>query len=104
MDALLDHPCQLNITTHEEQRSALHTATWAGHVHAVQRLSQLVPGLVRQRDQFGQTPLELAEHLLDHPHALQALADARAQSGGRCASAHELKEIVQVLEAVPSVH
>ena len=103
VDALLNHPCNLDKQTHEG-RPPLHTASWAGHVYAVQRLSQLEPRLVWQRDQFGQTPLELAEHLLDHPHALQALADARAQSGGRCASAHELKEIVQVFETLPSVH
>ena len=103
VDALLNHPCNLDKQTHEG-RSPLHTASWAGHVYAVQRLSQREPELVWQRDQFGQTPLELAEHLLDHPHALQALADARAQSGGRCASAHELKEIVQVFETLPSVH
>ena len=99
VDALLDHPCQLNITTHEEQRSALHTATWAGHVHAVKRLSQLAPALVRSRDVLGQTPLEMAEDLLEHPDKLQALAQERARSGKRCASVSELQEIVHVLEA-----
>ena len=99
VDALLDHPCQLNITTHEEQRSALHTATWAGHVHAVKRLSQLAPALVRSCDVLGQTPLEMAEDLLEHPDKLQALAQERARSGKRCASVSELQEIVHVLEA-----
>mgnify|MGYP000417321690 CR=1 FL=1 len=98
VDALLDHPCQLTITTHEK-RSALHTASWAGHVHAVKRLSQLAPALVRGRDVLGQTPLEMAEDLLEHPDKLQALAQERARSGKRCASVSELQEIVHVLEA-----
>ena len=98
MDALLDHPCQLTITTHEK-RSALHTASWAGHVHAVKRLSQLAPALVNERDIHGHTPLEMAEDLLEHPAHLQALSEERARSGGRCASKSELQEIVHVLEA-----
>ena len=98
VDALLDHPCQLTITTHEK-RSALHTASWAGHVYAVKRLSQLAPALVRGRDVLGQTPLEMAEDLLEHPDKLQALAQERARSGKRCASVSELQEIVHVLEA-----
>ena len=98
MDALLDHPCQLTITTHEK-RSALHTASWAGHVHAVKRLSQLAPALVNERDIHGHTPLEMAEDLLEHPEKLQALAKERARSGKRCATVSELTEIVQVLEA-----
>lgn len=97
VDALLDHPCQLAITTHEK-RSALHTASWAGHVHAVKRLSQLAPELVWGRDVLGQTPLEMAEGLLEHPAHLQALSEERARSGGRCATKSELQEIVQVLE------
>ena len=98
VDALLDHPCQLTITTHEK-RSALHTASWAGHVHAVKRLSQLAPALVNERDIHGHTPLEMAEDLLEHPEKLQALAKERARSGKRCATVSELTEIVQVLEA-----
>ena len=98
VDALLDHPCQLTITTHEK-RSALHTASWAGHVHAVKRLSQLAPALVNERDIHGHTPLEMAEDLLEHPAHLQALSEERARSGGRCASKSELQEIVHVLEA-----
>lgn len=98
VDALLDHPCQLTITTHKEQRSALHTASWAGHVHAAKRLSQLAPALVRSRDVLGQTPLEMAEGLLEHPAHLHALSEERARSGGRCATNSELQEIVQVLE------
>lgn len=98
VDALLDHPCQLTITT-REKRSALHTASWAGHVHAVKRLSKLAPALVNERDIHGQTPLEMAEDLLEHPDKLQALAKVRARSGKRCATASELKEIVHVLEA-----
>lgn len=101
VDALLDHPCQLNRIT-QEGRSPLHTASWAGHVHAVKRLSQLAPGLVRQRDVHNMTPLELAESLIEQPDALEFLAKRRAQDGKRCASKKELEAIVQLLEQVPS--
>lgn len=103
VDVLLDQPCKLDKLT-DEERSPLHTACWAGHVHAVKRLVELAPGLVWKRDSFGHTPLELAEQLLEHPDALQQLAQRRAQDGKRCASTHELEEIIKLLEAVASVH
>lgn len=103
VDTLLDHPCELDKLT-QEGRSPLHTASWAGHIHAVKRLSQLAPGLVWQRDANSMTPLELAEALIEKPGALESLAKRRAQDGNRCASKKELEAIVQLLEQVPSLH
>jgi hypothetical protein len=103
VDVLLDHPCQLDKLT-DEDRSTLHTACWAGHVHAVKRLVELAPGLAWKRDSFGDTPLELAEQLIEHPDALKQLAQRRAQDGKRCASKQELEAIVQLLESVAPVH
>lgn len=102
VDALLAPPCSLDKLTNEE-RSPLHTATWAGHLHAVQRLSELASRLVRERDSHGNTPLELAEHLLENPDALQVLKERRAQDGKGCASKQELEAIVSVLEHVAFV-
>lgn len=102
VDALLDHPCSVDKLTNEE-RSPLHTATWAGHLHAVQRLSKLASRLVRERDSHGNTPLELAEHLLENPDALQVLKERRAQDGKGCATKQELEAIVSVLEHVAFV-
>ena len=103
VDALLDRPCELDKMTNEG-RSPLHTASWAGNVHAVTRLLQLAPGMVWKRDSFGNTPLELAEYLIEHPDVLKGLGERRAQDGKRCASKQELEVIVQLLEAVAPVH
>lgn len=103
VDALLDRPCKLDKMTNEG-RSPLHTASWAGNVHAVKRLLQLAPGMVWKRDSFGNTPLELAEYLIEHPDVLKGLGERRAQNGKRCASKQELEVIVQLLEAVAPVH
>ncbi|MEG2468683.1 MAG: ankyrin repeat domain-containing protein [Comamonas sp.] len=103
VDVLLDHPCQLDKLT-DEERSPLHTACWAGHVHAVKRLVELAPGLAWKRDSFGDTPLELAEQLIEQPDALKQLAQRLAQDGKRCASKQELEAIVQLLESVAPVH
>lgn len=103
VDVLLDQPCKLDKLT-SEGRSPLHTASWAGNVHAVKRLLQLAPGMVWKRDSFGNTPLELAEYLIEHPDVLKGLGERRAQDGKRCASKQELEVIVQLLEAVAPVH
>lgn len=103
VDVLLDQPCKLDKLTNEG-RSPLHTASWAGNVHAVKRLLQLAPGLVWARDSFGNTPLELAEFFIEYPDALMGLAERRAQDGKRCASKQELEVIVQLLEPVAPVH
>lgn len=102
VDALLDYPRSLDKLTNEE-RSPLHTATWAGHLHAVNRLSELAPNLVYKRDSHGNTPLELAEHLLENPDALQVFKERRARDGKGCASKQELEAIVSVLEHVAFV-
>lgn len=103
VDALLDHPCKLDKLTNEE-RSPLHTASWAGNVHAVNRLMTLAPRLVWKRDSFGKTPLELAEFYFEHPDALKSLAEQRARDGKRCASKQELEAIVQLLEQMAPMH
>ena len=103
VDVLLDHPCKLEKLTNEG-RSPLHTASWAGNVHAVKRLLQLAPGLVWERDSFGNTPLELAEFFIEHPDALKGFAERSTQDGKRCASKQELEVIVQLLEPVAPVH
>lgn len=99
VDTLLDQPCKLDKLTNEA-RSPLHTASWAGNVHAVKRLLQSAPEMVWKRDSLGRTPLELAEYFIEHPEALKALAERRAQDDKRCASEQELEVIVQLLEAV----
>lgn len=103
VDALLDHPCTLDKLT-DEERSPLHTACWAGHVHAVRRLVQLAPKLAWERDSFKNTPLELVDHLIEHPEALDRLAEIRARDGKRCASKQELEVIVALLETATPVH
>lgn len=102
VDALLEHPCSLDTLTNEE-RSPLHTATWVGHLHAVNRLSELAPNLVYKRDQHGNTPIELAERLIENPDELKVLKERRAQDGKGCASKQELEAIVSVLEQVAFV-
>lgn len=99
VDVLLDHPCQLGKVT-RDGRTPLHTACWAGHTHAVKRLSQLAPELVWQRDANNLTPLELTETLIEQPDALEFLAEVRAQDSVRCASRKELESIVQLLEQI----
>lgn len=103
VDVLLAHPCHLDKVT-QEGRSPLHTASWAGHIHAVKRLSQLAPDLVWQRDANNMTPLELVESLIEEPDALELLTKLRAQNGKRCASKHELEVVAQLLEQAPSLN
>jgi hypothetical protein len=102
VDVLLDHPCTLDKVKFDGH-SPLHTATWAGHIHAVKRLSQLAPELAWLRDANGKTPLELAEFLVEHPDALEALAERLARDGKFCASKQELEAIAHILEQVPPV-
>ncbi len=68
------------------------------------RLLRLAPGMVWQRDSFGNALLELAEYLIEHPDALKGLGELRAQDGKRCASNQELEVVVQLLELVAPVH
>ena len=103
VDVLLERPCKLDKLT-KEARSPLHTASWAGNVHAVRRLLQLAPGMAWKRDSFGRTPLELSEYFIEHPDALKELAERRARDGKRCASKQELELIAKLLEAVAPVH
>lgn len=99
VDALLNQPCALNKLT-QENRSALHTASWAGHIHAVNRLSRLAPELLEQKDANNMTPLALTKSLIRHSDDLDILAKRRAQDGKQCASRKELEAIEELLEHV----
>ena len=70
VDVLLDHPCSSDKLTFD-QRSPLHTAVWSGNVHAVRRLLDVNPKLAWSRDVNDDTPLELAECLIDDQGGLQ---------------------------------
>lgn len=94
VDALLDHPCSLDKCT-IDGNSPLHTASWTANVHAINRLLQLVPGLVRQRNKNEQTPLELVEYLIENHDALEFLTQ---EAGGRCGTLKDLQNIAQILE------
>jgi hypothetical protein len=102
VDALLDHPCSLaNITV--DGRSPMHTASWSGNMHAVERLLQLAPELAWQRDGQEMTPLELVESLIDNPSELTAINNQRVQSGGRSVSKQELLNVARILEQATPV-
>lgn len=100
VDALLDHPCQLEKITCDG-RSPLHTAAWTANIHAIKRLLSLTPGLAWQRNADGMTPLELVEMLIEEPKVLQALAEEFDRNGGRCPSKQELIRVAQLLEQAP---
>lgn len=97
VDALLDHPCQLDKITCDG-RSPLHTAAWTANVHAIKRLLELEPNLAWQRNEDEMTPLELVEALIEKPSALQMLAEEVSRSGERCPSRNELVRVVELLE------
>jgi len=99
VDALLDHPCCLTNSTNDG-RSPLHTASWSCNMHAIERLLQLAPDLVRKRDEQGMTPLELVESLIDNPSALTALNNQRVQNAKRTVSKLELRGVARLLEQV----
>ncbi|MDA7088965.1 ankyrin repeat domain-containing protein [Pseudomonas sp. SA3-5] len=97
VDALLDHPCNLDNETVDGQ-SPLHTAAWCANKHAVKRLLQLAPHLAWKRNAQGMTPLERVEYLIEEPEALEALARDLNKNGRQCASMQELLSIVSLLE------
>ena len=100
VDALLDHPCQLDKVTCDG-RSPLHTAAWIANSHAIKRLLQLAPVLAWQRNTHGMTPLELVELLIEDPDCLQILAEEVGRNGGCCPSKQELMKAAQMLEQAP---
>lgn len=102
VDALLDHPCQLDKIT-RDGRSTLHTAAWTANVHAIKRLLVLAPNLAWQRNEDEKTPLELVETLIDEPTALQVLAEEIGRNGGRRPSREALIRVVELLEQAPQV-
>ena len=100
VDALLDHPCQLDKITYDG-RSPLHTAAWTANMHAIKRLLVSAPDLAWQRNEDQMTPLELVETLIEEPKALQVLAEEIGRNGGRCPSREELIRVVELLEQAP---
>lgn len=102
VDALLDHPCQLDKITCDG-RSPLHTAAWTANLHAIKRLLVLAPNLAWQRNEDEKTPLELVETLIDEPTALQVLAEEIGRNGGRRPSREALIGVVELLEQAPQV-
>ena len=97
VDAMLDHPCQLDKIT-DDGRSPLHTAGWTANIHAVKRLLLLAPDLAWQRNTHGKTPLELVEVLIEEPEALRVLAEEVGLNGGRGPSRAELIKVAELLE------
>lgn len=71
---------------------------WSCNMHAIERLLQLAPELVRKRDKQGMTPLELVESLIDNPSALTALNNQRVQNAKRTVSKLELRGVARLLE------
>lgn len=100
VDRLLDHPCCTDKLT-IDRRSPLHTAVWSGNVHAVRRLLDVNPKLAWERDAYGDTPLELAECLIDDEEDLNSLTMACRELGLAGATKPVLQEIVAILENVP---
>ncbi|WJM84158.1 ankyrin repeat domain-containing protein [Dickeya chrysanthemi] len=96
VDALLDHPCNLDNLTDDGQ-SPLHTASWTANLHAVRRLLQLAPKLAWQRNSQGMTPLERVEYLIENPEALRLLTNGRAQHVRGCATRQELVTVAELL-------
>jgi hypothetical protein len=99
---LLAAPCRLDLAT-IDGRTPLHTAAWMGNLDAVKLLISNAPKMAWQRDDGNNTPLELAEFLLEYPENLEHLSKERAKFGTRCATAEELKLVVQALENVAAV-
>jgi hypothetical protein len=95
VDTLLDHPCSTNKVTIDGQ-SVLHTAVKFGNTHAVNRLLSMTPELMHLADIGGATPLEMAEHLTQHPDSLKKLSDYVKRSGALCASKQELQKITKL--------
>jgi ankyrin repeat protein len=96
VDALLDHPCQLDKIT-RDGRSPLHTAARTANVHAMKRLLLMAPHLAWQGDTHGMTPLELVKELIEEPQYLQKHAEAVCHNGGQCPSREALIRASHIL-------
>lgn len=99
---LLNLPCRLDLVT-VYGRTPLHTAAWMGNLHAVRQLIANAPKMAWQRDAGQQTPLELAEHLLENQDEFERLSKERAKFGSRCSTPEELEQVVKTLENVAAV-
>ncbi|RZK38840.1 MAG: ankyrin repeat domain-containing protein [Pedobacter sp.] len=79
-------------------RLPLHTACWSGNIYAVEKLVELVPKQLREKDHAGFTPLELVEYLIENPEALGLLEQQSRRNGYSCGSRQELEKILEVLD------
>lgn len=99
VDALLDHPCRLDLITYDG-RTPLHTASWTASLHAVKRLTAMSPELVWVRDSYGMTPLELVEFFIEKPESFEVFTSELGKQGIRCASREGLGHVQQMLSQV----
>lgn len=99
VDALLDHPCRLDLITFDG-RTPLHTASWTANLHAVKRLVAMSPELVWVRDARGMTSLELVEFFIENPEELEKFTGELAKQGIRCASREGLVHVQKMLTQV----
>jgi len=79
-------------------RLPLHIACWSGNIYVVEKLVELVPKQLWEKDYAGFTPLELVEYLIDNPEALDILRQQSRKNGYSCGTQHELEKILEVLE------
>lgn len=65
-------------------RNVLHTAAWSTNDHAVRKILEVAPKLIREEDAYGQTPLECIEAILEFPPAkIEAINDATSTNAKR---------------------
>lgn len=79
-------------------RLPLHTACWSGNNYVVEKLVELVPKQLWEKDHAGFTPLELVEYLLENPEELNILRQQSKKNGYSYATQQELEKILEVLE------
>lgn len=110
VDALLEHPCRLDLITYDG-RTPLHTASWTANLHAVKRLVAMSPELVWVRDVREMTPLELVEFFIENPESFEKFTSELGKQGIRCASREGLGHVQQMLsqlafseQSEPAVH
>ena len=96
-DAFCTDSSDWNLKT-MDGRLPLHTACWSGNIYAVEKLVELVPKQLREKDHAGFTPLELVEYLIENPEALDILRLQSRKNGYSCGTQQELEKILEVLE------
>ena len=84
------------VTKDHEEHHALHTAVRFGEPSVVKLLADEYPGLVIQRNAYGQKPLDLARKIL---HDVRQWRSTMRQLGRETGSQSDFEEIVRLLEA-----